>query len=312
LNGRTACAFDSVPADLGVLLTTRHFEPDCCNAVSSYLSLQAGPAGIAGHYTTFECAVHGLADVAELRTIRRKIAEAFDIAPLKPPGPVLVKQPMFFYEPIEKKYAMTFMGADASVVRSSQRTLRERGEYVATAPQYSAFVYVPSVFYLAAILVLGLLLQTLAGYPRGRALLLRYPRLFTAGMFSHEGPSKEQLKNTSFKMTLYGTGFSGPGGSGDTTGSTLAFNSSRKYSSEPGANQKKVVKVVVEGPEPGYVATPILLAALAQCALEERADMPPGGVLTPASAFHNSDTIFTRLSDAGIKISVLKAMKQEL
>lgn len=300
----SACAFDSVPADLGVLLTTRHFDRDCCNSISSYLTVNSGPAGFHGHFTTYECAVHGLSDIATLKAIRKKIVDTFKIPNLKPPGPVIVKRPMFFYEKNEKKYAMTFLGADASVVRSTHRNLKEMGKLRDCAPQYSAFMTVPSFFYLVLIIVFGFLIQLLARFTWGRDMLLKYPRLFSIGMFSHEGPTKEQLNTTSFRMTLFGMGFSGP----DTSDTPAVIG--RKFSTDDGgANLKRVVKVTVEGPEPGYVATPMMLITLAKCLREERTDMPVGGVLTPASAFYNSDTVFKRLNDCGIKFTAFKMKK---
>lgn len=63
------------------------------------------------------------------------------------------------------------------------------------------------------------------------------------------------------------------------------------------------VEAEVRGPEPGYVATPIIFAALAQCLLAERATVPRG-VLTPGAAFYDSETVFDRLSRAGISFKV--------
>ena len=261
--------------------------------------MNSGPAGFHGHYTTFECAVHGLSDVASLRTIRKSIGKSFDIPRLRTPGPVVTNKPTFFYDQNEKKYAITFMGADASVVRSSHRTLAERGEYDTCAPQYFAFATVPSLLYLVIILVFGFVVQILSSFPWGRTLLLQYPGFFTAGMFSHDGPSKEQLETTSFKMTLYGVGFNGP----------AETSSGRTYSVDEGPDKKKVVRVVIEGPEPGYVATPMMLITLAECLSEERNSMPVGGVLTPASAFYDSNTIFKRLNDTGIKMTSFKLQR---
>ncbi len=66
----------------------------------------------------------------------------------------------------------------------------------------------------------------------------------------------------------------------------------------------KHVHVVVSGPEPGYVATPIIFVTLALCLLDERESMPRGGVLTPASAYYNSSTVIDRLRAAGIAFDV--------
>ena len=42
--------------------------------------------------------------------------------------------------------------------------------------------------------------QSLAKFSLGRRLLLAFPRLFTFGLFSHAGPSEEQMAATSFAM----------------------------------------------------------------------------------------------------------------
>jgi hypothetical protein len=37
--------------------------------------------------------------------------------------------------------------------------------------------------------------------------LPRYPQLFSYGLFSHEGPTEQQMKETHFSMTFVGRGF---------------------------------------------------------------------------------------------------------
>jgi hypothetical protein len=37
--------------------------------------------------------------------------------------------------------------------------------------------------------------------------LLRFPQLFSYGLFSHEGPTEQQMKETCFSMTFVGRGF---------------------------------------------------------------------------------------------------------
>lgn len=41
----------------------------------------------------------------------------------------------------------------------------------------------------------------------GRNLLLKYPKIFSLGFVSHEGPTEESMKNTKFSMTFYGQGW---------------------------------------------------------------------------------------------------------
>lgn len=37
---------------------------------------------------------------------------------------------------------------------------------------------------------------------------VQYPKVFSLGYVSHEGPTEEQLDNTTFIMTFYGEGWS--------------------------------------------------------------------------------------------------------
>lgn len=44
----------------------------------------------------------------------------------------------------------------------------------------------------------------------GKNFVIAHPDWFTAGCFSHEGPTIEQMAHTSFEMTFYAEGHSGP------------------------------------------------------------------------------------------------------
>ena len=117
-----ACAFDSVPADLGYLYTMKQFSPNSCCSVESFLTLIC-PEGLGLHYTTYESAVHGVADVANLRKIRKENEIKYKLPKIIHKGPKLgTVTSTYYFEPRVGKYAMPFKGSDASVVRSSQLT----------------------------------------------------------------------------------------------------------------------------------------------------------------------------------------------
>jgi hypothetical protein len=54
----------------------------------------------------------------------------------------------------------------------------------------------------------GFVFQFLASKPWGRDLLLRYPELFSNGMFTREGPSEQQMQATTFSFTAFASGYS--------------------------------------------------------------------------------------------------------
>lgn len=41
----------------------------------------------------------------------------------------------------------------------------------------------------------------------GRNLLLKYPKIFSLGFVSHDGPSEETMKNSKFSITFFGQGW---------------------------------------------------------------------------------------------------------
>ena len=133
----------------------------------------------------------------------------------------------------------------------------------------------------------GGVFSTLARFQWGRSLLLRYPGVFSNGTFTREGPTQQQMDSSAFRMTLVGTGFK---------------EAAEANSGEQKPNRRVVVEV--SGPEPGYVATPAIFLAVAQCLLEERSSLPHGGVFTPGAVFHQSSLV-DRLKLAGLSFEVV-------
>lgn len=61
----SAAGFDSIPADLGVLFTQRQFQsPAVPSAVTSFLSIQSGPAGACGESSTHVTLMHCISAIA--------------------------------------------------------------------------------------------------------------------------------------------------------------------------------------------------------------------------------------------------------
>jgi short subunit dehydrogenase-like uncharacterized protein len=265
----SGCGFDSVPADMGTLFLQRYFaeKGGTCHSITSYLTLQSGPSGAHVHNTTWNCAVMGMGDVRALGRVRKQM-EVVELhfegkKPRVKPGP-------FWNKGIAPRgaYCMLFPGADASVVRMSQRHQTvDNAAYVAT--YYGAYFTVAQRSSLLYLFIFGFLFKTLCQYGWGRSLLMRFPRFFSAGLFSSRGPSATQLAETSFRMQFVAEG----------TLPTLAEGNS-------------TVRGSVSGEEPGYVATPKVLLACARVLLNE-GDAMHTGVLTPAAAFRDTSILET-------------------
>lgn len=70
----SACGFDSIPADMGMMFLEKHFDGEV-HSVETYLRgwSEKPKAGAGIHYGTWESAVYGLAHAKELSSIRKKL-----------------------------------------------------------------------------------------------------------------------------------------------------------------------------------------------------------------------------------------------
>ena len=74
---------------------------------------------------------------------------------------------------------------------------------------FSLFQTITSRSLLTVLLVsfMGVVFGLLTKCQFGRNLLLKYPKIFSLGFISHEGPSEETMKNSKFSITFFGQGW---------------------------------------------------------------------------------------------------------
>ncbi|KAM4743909.1 saccharopine dehydrogenase-like oxidoreductase [Anableps anableps] len=274
-----SCGFDSIPADMGVLYTRDQFR-GTLTAVESFLTVSSGPEGGCIHDGTWQSAIYGFADGQKLQSLRRK----FNHKPLPTVGSKLRRRGALFYSNEIQQYALPFMGSDPSVVKRTQRFLTE--EHEATPVQYGAYAGIGGVGNLIKLMFAGMMFLFLVKFNFGRNLLIKYPEFFSFGMFSKAGPTRKQMEGSSFQFSFYGEG----------------------YTDEQDPTQGKPnakIRTLVQGPEAGYVATPIAMVQAALTILNEPAALPKkGGVYTPGAAFAKT-TLVDRLNKHGIQFSVI-------
>ena len=275
-----ACAFDSVPADIGTLYTALQFPPPalCATADMYHTFAESGEvSGAYAHATTFYAAVHGFGGVSKTRAQRRALVEKLEAespGSSKPPpalGPKLKVRPGPAWHKGLKAYTFLFPGADSAVVRTSQRAIaklpKARGAPYLT-PQYGASFAVRSVMWAGLTTLMGMTFNVLCGSAVGRRILLAHPQLFTLGTFSDEGPSEETLQKCSFRAVFFGKGW------GEATPESV-----------PPTGFDRAVTCSVSGPEPGYIATGRMFSMMARFVREEKPKLAGphggGGVFTP-------------------------------
>lgn len=260
-----ACGFDSIPAELGTLFLQEKFPGDV-NSVEMVVGLDDSSKGSASiNFATLECAVLGLSHAKELRSLRKKLFPT----PLPKPSFRPEKRGNLFYSKEAERWCVPNMASDRSVVLRSQRL---NYELLKTRPaQVGAFFGMSSFMTGVGAILFGILFYFMASFAFTRNVLLRYPEIFTFGIFSRKGPKRSALKGLRFCITFTGKGWD-----------TKLDDPSEQHKEPP--NTTKTVKVV--GPDPGYTACAIMVTQCALTVLQEKENLPGnGGVFPPGAAF---------------------------
>lgn len=137
------------------------------------------------------------------------------------------------------------------------------------------------------IIAVGIFIGILGKAAFGRWLLLKFPSFFSLGWFKKKGPTEDEVRSASFKMWFVGHGFS-----------DISLISQ--------GNSKPDMEIVtrVMGPEIGYLTTPIILLQCALIVLDQRDNLPKGGVYPPGIVFGPTN-LQEKLQRNGISFDVI-------
>ena len=278
----SACGFDSIPSELGMVFLQKWFDDDKCqlDGVEAFLTFPTMHPGYSGHATTWDCAVMGFANQAELGAIRKQLSLA------KIPGRLARRSNLGLITNVTgiTGRAIPFVGSDASIVRRSQHRLMIEGRRDLQAARFNMYTVVETTTGLVKLLIGGFIFVCLTKFEIGQNLLSRFASFFSFGMFTREGPSPASIAETSFAITFKAHG-----------------------QSAAGDGITKTARVT--GPEPGYDATSKIMASCANVVLGERSQITDyvgvnGGVFTTADALAKT-SIYEKLAKRGIEYQKL-------
>lgn len=298
----SACGFDSIPAEMGLLFHSRQWSGSSApNRVEAFLRLES-ERRIVGNFGTYESAVLGVANADKLAALRRSRPRR---ARPEIPGSS-GKGATIEHQKDLDLWGIKLPSADSIVVRRTLSTLTENphglpgaNESVESCKKREAYwasvkpahfgvkFGTKSRLGLVPVIILGIFIGLLSKFSIGRWLLLRFPSFFSMGAFRKTGPTEEEVASASFKMWFVGQGYS------DTS---LASKGKKKPDTE--------VITRVTGPEIGYVTTPIALVQCALVLLSDRENLPKGGVYTPGIVFGPTD-LENRLQENGISFDFI-------
>lgn len=157
--------------------------------------------------------------------------------------------------------------------------MRQPEKYDETSnPRLSVCFGCPDQISSMKVISYGAVFSGLARFKFGCNMLHGNPGLFSNGVFTEGGPSEAELKDASF--CTYSIGY--------------------------GSTSDEIVAATCRGPEPGYVATPRMLVALAVAVLNYRDKLPfSGGVMLPGALFGECEEVYTVLKENDIVFEVL-------
>ncbi|KAK0174304.1 hypothetical protein PV327_010975 [Microctonus hyperodae] len=286
----SACGFDSIPCDLGIIFTQQKFKGEI-NSVETYLNFwtKHNKRSAVIHYGTWESAVHGLNHDDELRDLRTKLF------PNKLPNfePKLHPRGLVHRNAISAGWSVPFLGSDRDVAYRSQYFLYKHDKV--RPAQLQTYVTLKSILSLISLTCIGAVFSLMTKFKYGRSLLLMYPRFFSCGLVSHEGPDPEAMENTHFSLTLSANGWK----------DKLAEPTDNHTNS---MDKQMIAKV--SGTNPAYGATCTMLMISALTVLREAHKMPNnGGVLSPGAAFAKT-TLIDQLDKSNIKFEVISSIEK--
>ncbi|KAG9134216.1 hypothetical protein Leryth_025126 [Lithospermum erythrorhizon] len=204
----SACGFDSVPAELGLMFNSRQWGSNSgLNRVEAYLSLESRKR-IVGNVGTYESAVLGVANarkLVELRRSRPRLRRPVIPGPPPPKGPTIEHQKEIGL------WAVKLPSADAIVVRKTLANLTEnprgipgvnetpehvekREAYWSTVKPAHFGVKISSKSLLGVFrfITVGAFIGIFGKFSFGRWLLLKFPSIFSLGWVRKKGPTEER------------------------------------------------------------------------------------------------------------------------
>ncbi|XP_065354566.1 lipid droplet localized protein-like [Calliphora vicina] len=145
--------------------------------------------------------------------------------------------------------------------------------------QFCKYIEFPSYFWAFLFIIWCLIICILAQFDKTRKIMNNYPKLFSIGLFSEDGPNPYLLEMSSYKIKLQAKGWSG----------AMVYP---KLDINDHFIVDRHMNIEISGENPFYGCGCVCMLVSARTILEEPDKMPGrGGVYSPGYAFHNTSII---------------------
>ncbi|XP_072949869.1 saccharopine dehydrogenase-like oxidoreductase [Epargyreus clarus] len=272
----SACAFESIPADLGVLFLQQNFD-GVLNSVECYMTADLQDGSI--NSGTWQSLIHSFPHFLAMHRLRKKIY----------PTPLPKFAPQLKHRfPLHKRlggWCLPLPSYDSAAVYRTQRYFYEK-DHIRPA-QTKTYIKFQSFISALTIALCIVFLFIMSQFKLTRNLVLNYSNIFSFGVIKNK-PSKDVIENARYEFTLCGVGWD--------------KNDQAHIDSLP-PRKTKIAKV--SGKNPGYGMTVMGVLYSAIAILEEKDKMPTeGGVITPGIAF-NKTSLLKNLQENGVAFEIV-------
>ncbi|XP_037952147.1 saccharopine dehydrogenase-like oxidoreductase [Teleopsis dalmanni] len=280
----SACGFDTIPAEMGVVYVEQNFGGDI-NSIEMYWenTFDNGSKPLL-HYGTWESAVYAFDNFRKSLNVQNKINKSI-IEKLPSLRPKLWLNPFMHKTAGLSSYFLPFPQTDRALILRAQR-LQHKIEHKRPI-QFESYVGFRSFFSAFCLPFRFLTILLMAQCKCTRNLLLKHPKFYTKGMISHEGPTESIRKGHHFALTFKAKGWS----------------SDEPITEKP--NKELIARV--SGTDPFYGLASIIMLLCAKTILSQSNLMPGSGGVWPASFAFAKTTLIQEMQKQGIKFEIVKS-----
>uniref|UniRef100_A0A2S2P170 Saccharopine dehydrogenase-like oxidoreductase n=2 Tax=Schizaphis graminum TaxID=13262 RepID=A0A2S2P170_SCHGA len=284
----SALGMESVPADLGVEFLYKNFNGELKN-VDIYMKLYSSSYVLTNsaliHDGTWKSAILHMATKKQRLYYRNLLDELMGITRVKPNVSKILHRRQISKQVDTKEWCLAFPEPDQAVIARSVHHAKTKDNlpYNFNVRNYMVFGSLISAIIGLFIFVL---LSIMATFEPIKILLVRYPKWFSFGIATKTGPNEKLLENSRMSLTLIGQG--------TTSVKHSTVNLKEITYKDNTSTRQTVIKVKAKNPGYGFTSKAVILGAIT--IIKDQINIPKGGVLTPASAFRNTQFV-KRLMD---------------
>ncbi|XP_023216295.1 saccharopine dehydrogenase-like oxidoreductase [Centruroides sculpturatus] len=280
-----ACGFSSIPTEMGLSLIKKKFQGDL-NSVETYLQFHENPQGRMANAGILKSMIYNFLNRNKIGDIRKRLNDKI-FKKFPKYSHLLKKRPIAFKSEVTNRWCLPYPACDKTVaIRSQLFNYNYKNERAVQINTY----FMSTFFNFFLTIIMAFIFFVFLNFKLGRQLLKSYPKVFSLGLFQEGGPTRQQLKESTFNIIYWAEG----------------WNDKLEIDQNHTEPPNKFMKVVLNAPNAAFLTTSLCMVQAGIVCLKETENMPgSGGVLTPGAAFENT-SLLERLQKFGMEFSIME------